>query len=214
FSGPEQSLEILFDENQNCHYLNVSDRLFLEGKWAIESGHVNPTALSSSEQRELFELAERAAKALGVTFGAFKMDTIWTQDGPRILEVTARLSGGFHCQYTTPLATGGNHIKAALDLAIGNKLDLADIRPKWQRCAVALSAFPPTGKVIQIKGVEDALEVKGVKHIFLRVKAGDVIQSYHNCADRPAFVIAVGDTREEAIKNVQNGLAALKIETT
>ena len=49
--------------------------------------------------------------------------------------------------------------------------------------------------------------------MFLRVGSGDVIQAYRDCGARPAFVIAVGDTREQAMSRAQAGAAALKIET-
>jgi hypothetical protein len=40
-----------------------------------------------------------------------------------------------------------------------------------------------------------------------------VIQAYHDCGVRPAFVIAVGDTREQAIDRARAGADALHIET-
>jgi biotin carboxylase len=214
FGGEEQSVELLFDADGRCHRLNVVDRPFSrDGGHAIELGHVNPSGRAHAERDALFALAERAAAATGVRFGAFKADTIWTADGPRILEVTARLSGGFDCQYTTPLSTGRNFIRAAMRLAVGMPLDAADLRHRWYRHAAAWVAFPPPGRVTRIDGVADALELPGVAHVFLRVDVGDVIRPYHDCAARPAFVVASGETRAEALARAQAGVAALRIET-
>ncbi len=213
-TGEEQSVEMIYSKKGEPHYLNVVDRLFVqEGPWAIEQGHVNPSGLSQAQQEMLFGLAEAASKAVGVGFSIFKADTIWTSNGPMILEVTARLSGGFDCQYTTPLATGRNFIKAVLDLARGRDIDKADITPKWRRYSVALSAFPTPGVVKSINGVDKALSLPGVEHVFTRVDVGEEIEPYINCAVRPAFVIASGDTREQAISNAQAGVAALNIQT-
>ncbi len=214
FSGDEQSVEILFDAEGACHRLNVVDRPFeRDAGYAIELGHLNPTRLTVEQQEVLFALAERAAAATGVHFGAFKIDTIWTDDGPRILEATARLSGGFDCQYTTPLSSGRNFIRAAMRLAVGMPLDPADLQHKWHKHAAAWVAFPQPGRVVSIGGVEDALAQPGVKEVFLRVAEGEVIPPYRDCATRPAFVIAVGDSADEAVRNAQNGAAALVIET-
>lgn len=214
FTGDEQSVEILFDASGACHHLNIVDRPFeQEGSYAIELGHINPTRLGKAQQETLFELAEQAASATGVRFGAFKADTIWTSSGPRILEVTARLSGGFDCQYTTPLSSGRNFIRAAMRLAVGMPLDPVDLTHRWHRYAAAWVAFPTPGLVRSIGGVEKALEQPGVKEVFLRVAEGDVILPYHDCATRPAFVIAVGDNADEAIRNAKGGVAALTIET-
>jgi len=214
YRGEEQSVEILFDERGCCHHLNIVDRPFAsDGNYAIELGHINPTRLGPAEREQLFALTEQAAEATGVRFGVFKADTIWTNGGPRILEVTARLSGGFDCQYTTPLSSGRNFIRAAMRLAVGLPLDLNDLEHKWRKHAAAWVAFPKPGKVARIDGMDRVLRLPGVKEVFLRVRVGDVIQPYHDCAARPAFVIAVGDTREEAVRSAQVGMEALVIET-
>jgi biotin carboxylase len=214
FGGEEQSVEIMFDHQGDCHFLNIVDRPFQsEGPYAIELGHINPTRLDRASQEQVFRLTEEAAEATGVRFGAFKADTISTRGGPRILEVTARLSGGFDCQYTTPLSTGRNLIRAAMCLAIGRPLDPADLQHKWHRHAAAWAALPKPGRIKRINGVERALAVPGVKEVFLRARLGEVIPPYRDCAARPAFVIAVADTREEAVASAKAGVQALRIET-
>jgi len=214
FEGDEQSVETLWDEQGRVGRLNVVDRPFDRSQgYAIELGHVNPSSLGPAEQNALFALSERAAKATGVTFGAFKADTIWTAEGPRILEVTARLSGGFDCQYTTPLSSGRNFIRAAMCLSIGRPIDPDDLERRWDRHAAAWVAFPPPGRIVDIGGLDDVKRLPGIAEVVLRVGPGDVIQPYRDCGARPAFVIAVGDTREEAIQRAQAGADALQIET-
>jgi biotin carboxylase len=214
YVGDEQSVETLWDEQGRVHRLNIVDRPFERSEgYAIELGHVNPTSLGRAEQDALFELTERAAAATGVRFGAFKADTIWTAGGPRIIEVTARLSGGFDCQYTTPLSSGRSFIRAAMCLSIGRPIDPADLTHRWRRHAAAWVAFPSPGRIVELGSVDDVKKLPGVAEVILRVGRGDIIQPYHDCGVRPAFVIAVGDTREQAISRAQAGAAALQIET-
>lgn len=214
FVGEEQSVETLWDAEGRVHRLNIVDRPFERSAgYAIELGHVNPTGLPAPEQQALFELTERAAAATGVRFGAFKADTIWTSDGPRIIEVTARLSGGFDCQYTTPLSSGRSFIRAAMCLSIGRPIDPADLTHQWRRHAAAWVAFPPPGRIVGVGSVDEVKKMPGVAEVILRVGPGDVIQPYHDCGVRPAFIIAVGDTRDQAIGRAQAGAAALQIET-
>ena len=215
FQGPEQSVELLFESATSCHRLNIVDRPFRkDGAYAIELGHVNPSQLDAKIQEQLFEMTEQAAAACGVQFGVFKADTMWTSAGPRILEVTARLSGGFDSQFTTPLSTGRNFIRAAMRLAVGLPFDPYDLKRKLSRYAAAWAAFPSPGMVNRIEGIDDVRDLPGVREVFLRVKEGDVIQPYTTCVARPAFVIAVGDTYEEAVVNAQHGAQALRIETS
>jgi biotin carboxylase len=214
FTGSEQSVELLFTETGDVHRLNIVDRPFAaDPTFAIELGHLNPSALPDDTKRELFELTESAAEATGVSYGAFKADTILTADGPRILEVTARLSGGFDCQKTTPLATGRNFIRAAMRLACGLPLDEADLRPTRAQYAAAWTAFPDPGHVVRVDGIERALALPGVAEVLLRVEVDDVIPEYRDCATRPSFVIAAGETPEQAIANAQRAADALEIVT-
>ena len=194
-TGPQQSVEILFDASGKCHYLNIVDRPFA-ADGVMELGHINPSGLSEPQKQELYRLTEQAAAAVGVSFGAFKCDTIWTDKGPRILECTARLSGGLDCQYTTPLATGRDFISAAMRIACGMPADPEDLRVKHNRFAAAWAAFPKPGRVKEIWGTPG-------QRVFIRVKPGDVIEPYTHCATRPAFVVVTGETYSETLSKAR-----------
>ena len=211
-SGPEQSVETIVADGVH-HRCNIVDRPFAFDPYPIEIGHDNPTVLGAAEQEEIYALVEASARAAGIDMGAAKADTMWTARGPVVLEMTARLSGGFHCQYTSPLAFGTNDIKAALDLALGRPLDLADVTPRWQRVAICRSLFPAPGRIASVGGVEEALAIPGVEHVLFRMEVGDTIPEYRTCVDRPGFVITCADAREEAHAALDAALATIAIET-
>lgn len=214
YVGPEQSVETIFDADGTLHRLNIVDRLFThEGGWALELGHVNPTGLTQPDQDALYELAAAAAAACGVGFGVFKSDTILTPDGPRILEVASRLSGGFDAQVTTPLATGRNFIRAAMRLAVGMPFDLGDITPARTAFAAAWASLPTPGRVVSIDNIEEVKGLEGVHDVFLRTAPGEFVEPYIDCGARPAFVVADGATYDEAIEHARSGAQALSITT-
>lgn len=190
-TGPQQSVEIIWLEGQPVA-LNIVDRIFA-GDGVTELGHVNPTALGRAERNALYDMTIAASRAVGVTWGVFKADTIWTPAGPRILECTARLSGGFDCQYTTPLATGRNFIRAAMAQACGMFVDVADLTPRWHKYAAAWAAFPKPGVVREIKPAP-----AGSPPEFVRVAVGDRVEHRHN-ADRAGFVVVAADDYEGAL---------------
>lgn len=193
--GSEHSVEILFDTWGKPMPLNIVDRLFTyRDTHPIEDGHINPSLLSKDDQAELFALTIAAAKAVGVGFGAFKADCIWTRRGPMILEVTARLSGGYDCQHTTPLATGRDFILAALALAVGRPIPDDALKRKQERFAVAIGLFATPGTIREFKGVEEAKALPGVDHIYMHCTEGDKVRQTTDCAARLGFVIASGET--------------------
>jgi biotin carboxylase len=211
-SGPEQSVETIVADGR--HYrCNIVDRPFAYDPYPIEVGHNNPTALDESSQDRLYELVEASARAVGIDLGAAKADTMWTANGPVVLEMTARLSGGFHSQYTSPLAFGTNDIKATLDLALGRPLDPRDVTPRWHRHSICRSLFPPPGVITAIDGIEDARHVPGVEHVLFRMELGDTIPEYRTCVDRPCFVITCAETRAEALAAMDEAERCIAIRT-
>jgi biotin carboxylase len=210
--GPEQSVETIVADGVHWR-CNIVDRPFAFDPYPIEVGHDNPTALGAAEQDALYALVEASARAVGIDIGAAKADTMWTARGPVVLEMTARLSGGFHCQATSPLAHGTNDIKAAMDLALGLPLDPADVTPTRARHAICRSLFPPPGVITAIEGIDEALALPGVDDVLVRMGVGEEIPSYRTCVDRPCFVIASGDTRAQALAAFARAEETIAIRT-
>lgn len=211
--GPEQSVETIVDRDGTLHRCNIVDRPFAFDPFSIELGHDNPTSSSEEEQELLYRLVEATARTVGIDLGAAKADTMLTDRGPVVLELTARLSGGFHAQCTSPLAHGTNEIKATLDLALGRRLDPDDLAPSCRRHAVCRALFPEPGRIASISGIDDALAIPGVEHVFLRMGVGETIPSYRNCADRAGFVIACADRREGAVNAAAEAARRITIAT-
>lgn len=212
-TGPEQSVETIVDQDGRQWRCNVVDRPFAFDPYPIELGHDNPTVLDDARQAALYELVEASTKAVGIDLGAAKADTMWTSRGPVVLEMTARLSGGFHAQYTSPLAHGTNDIKACLDLALGRALDPADVKPRWRRHSICRALFPEPGLIETIDGVEEARAVDGVEHVLFRMDVGEEIRPYRTCADRAGFVITRADTRDEALAAADAAAQAIRVTT-
>ena len=210
--GDEQSVETIVYDGIPYH-CGIADRHFGFDPYSIEVGHTNPTKLSNHTQNEIYDVVDRAAKSLGINFGPAKADIILTDDGPKILEMPARLSGGFHSQYTTTLSTGMNPIRAVLNLAIGNPIPMDDITPKFNKVSICKAIFPNPGKIVKINGIEKAKRINGVAQIIMMVKEGDIITEYKNCAQRICYIITVGDTHEEANEIFESASRTISVET-
>ncbi|MDY6937248.1 MAG: ATP-grasp domain-containing protein [Cyanobacteriota bacterium] len=210
--GSKHTVEMITWQDR-WHLLSLIDTHYISPRWPCETG-LNTTQLSDEMQAKLFQFAERVARAIGIDFSAHKVDVNIAPDGTiGLIELTARLSGGFHCQYASPLAFGSHDIRAALKLAVGGPLDLEDIRHAYEKGAAVKAVFPPPGRITSISGIEAAQAVPGVDRVFVWKQVGDVISPYRNSADRPAFVIAKGETTPEAIANAEGGVALVQIQT-
>ncbi|HHS48460.1 MAG TPA: ATP-grasp domain-containing protein [Desulfurella acetivorans] len=166
----------------------------------IETGHVNPADLDSKTQEEMYKIVYDAALALKIDNAPAKADMIIRKSDSKImiLEMAARLSGGFHSQYTTPLSSGMDPIKFVMQLTLGEEPYIDTYTPKMNKVALCRAIFPKPGYVEKIEGIEEALKIKGINKIFLTIKEGDVIEDYKHCAHRVCYVIASGDSYKEA----------------
>jgi biotin carboxylase len=142
----ELSVETLWFDGK-MYWLNWVDRLFKsdlnfissfhnEGNahinWGVEVGHVNPACHSISVKNGIHEMIYAAGAAIGihneVGGHVLKADIMLTNDGPVIIELTPRLSGGWDSSGTT-LARGADFQAGIIRLALGYALDL-DL---WQK---------------------------------------------------------------------------------
>lgn len=210
--GPELSVDTLV-YNGEVHLLTIADRHIEGDIYFVEKGHTVPSIISDETKKEVLEVMKKGIKAVGITCGASKADMKITKDGPKIGEITARLSGGYHSQFTDPLATGMRSIKAAIDIALGFELDLDDITPKRNYTACERAIIPEPGIVKAIEGLDKLNDIAGFKHIFLHVKEGDKVSPVISNMGKSANIICCAPTREEAFESVDNVLKTVRIIT-
>ena len=207
--GPELSLDALVFEG-SIHITGVADRIIERAPYFVEIGHTLPSALPEKQQAKAVAVFKQAISALGIDIGAAKGDIKITPEGPKIVEIAARLSGGWMSAYTYPLSTGVNLYKAAIQIALGETP--TDLKPKTSLVSAERSLLPPPGKILSIQGVEEARKIKGVKEIILMKEAGDMAEEPRSNLGKVGYVITVGKTREEAIRINDLAREILKIE--
>ncbi|HEY2835067.1 MAG TPA: ATP-grasp domain-containing protein [Rhizomicrobium sp.] len=215
-SGPQVSTESVISGGR-CYTPGFSDRNYeyLEryAPFFIENGGDLPSRLSPDIQAKVRDLVARAASAMGITDGTVKGDIVIHNDEPHVIELAARLSGGFFCTREIPLNTGVDFIGAAIRVALGESIGEADMTPKQAVPVVQRYAFPNPGKVIAIHGADDARQVSGVADLVVTARIGDVIPPAGDKRPSGAMVLATGTSHEIALKAANDALAMIRIET-
>ncbi len=207
-SGPELSIDALIYDGA-ITYTGIADRVIEFPPYFVETGHILPSNLPASAIKAACKLMDKAIKALGIDHGAAKGDIKITPDGPKVGEIAARLSGGFMSTYTYPLATGGNSIRGAIKIALGQP---PEIEETLKLVAVEEAIIPPPGKVVSITGVEAALAVEGIAEVIINTKAGETIQQVKSNMGKAGNLIAVGKNRKEALNRMAEAKSKINIE--
>ena len=178
----------------------------------IENGGQQPSHLSAEEQHSVACLAEEAGRALGMDNGVVKGDMVLTKDGPKVIEVAARLSGGWFSTDQIPLATGVDFVGCAIRLALGEEIDPSELVPRFQKGVAIRYFFPILGVVKKIKNIEKFYNTPWIHKLHFFVKENDVVEATTNHTKRAGLVITVGDTRDEAVLRAETVINGIEIE--
>lgn len=216
--GKELSTESII-YNDKIYTIAFADRNYDKKRFEpffIEDGGEMPTSLSKNEIKEVIKTVNSAIQALGIDWGVAKGDVIIDDNGEvKIMEMAARTSGGRFCSLKVPFSTGINMLRPLILMAVGLTPDLNDLKPKFSRGIAERFIFPKPGKVIEIKGVDEAKRIEGIYKIHLNedIKVGGKIERVTDHTMRKGYVIALGKNREQAIKRAEKAVKMLRIIT-
>ena len=186
----------------------TTDRVVAEPPaFGVALAHVWP---SEVEAAPLERLAEQAAAALGVEEGPIYVQLRAGRDGPKVVEVAARLGGG-HDAELAYAARGLDLNGAALAAALG---DPGLVRDGSQRAGGACTRFlvPPEGELREVTGVEEARRAEGVFAVRIYRTSGHRFGPFRTGADRAGTVQAVGADREEAVTRAEAAARLIRFE--
>ncbi|HWA04245.1 MAG TPA: ATP-grasp domain-containing protein [Rhizomicrobium sp.] len=214
--GPQVSTESIVIDGV-CHTPGLSDRNyeFLDtyAPFFVENGGDLPSHLPPDVQDGIKSVVSSAAAALGVSRGTVKGDIVVHNGRPYVIELAARLSGGFFCTREIPLNTGVDFVGCAIRLALGETVAPEELEPKSSVPVIQRYAFPEPGRVVSINGADQARSVAGIAELVVTAKPGDVIPPAGDRRPSAAMVLATGQSREQALASAREALACLKIET-
>ncbi|MBQ7288444.1 MAG: ATP-grasp domain-containing protein [Clostridia bacterium] len=207
-SGNEVSVEIIV-LNGVVNVLQVTDKLTTGAPHFVETGHTQPSRLPKEDVEKIKDLASRAVKAVGIENGPAHVEIMLTENGPKMIELGARMGGDCITTHLVPLSTGVNMIKAVIQIACG---ETPDLEPKFQKGSAIRFIDAPYGTIAKIQGIEHAKEIPGVIEIAFTKQVGDKLEKIKSSTDRAGFVIAQADTAEEAISVCKQAINIIKIE--
>ena len=215
-SGPQVSTESIV-LNGIAHTPGVADRNYelLEhyAPFMIENGGQLPSHLPQTTQEAIKVLIEQSARSMGIIDGVVKGDIVVHEGKPYIIEMATRLSGGYLCTYEIPLNTGVNFVKQAILLALGEKIDPLDLKPKYQRHVVQRYLFPNPGRVVHVAGADSVARRPDISYCEVRVKPNDVVRPVESHPARAGVVMATGETQEAALSAATAAVEEILIKT-
>jgi biotin carboxylase len=220
-TGTEHSIEGIVIDGE-VHWTGFSDRNYDKKEvylpYFLEDGDTLPTTLSDEMLERVKLVSTDAVRALGIDWGPCKGDILIDNDGPKVLEMAARLSGDYFCYETVPLHNGINLLQAVMDLSLGIDIDTSQLQPKFNRGVALRYVWPKPGVVRDIKGLEEVCAMPGIRFFnweprWRSMGIGTVVTAATSMGERVGSVMSFADTREEAVRLAEKAVSMIEIVT-
>lgn len=179
----------------------------------MENGGWVPSVLNPHDRAAVDGLAERASLALGVRDGSTKGDVVMTPEGPKMIEMAARLSGGDFCESLVPLGSGINYVQTVVEIASGRTPDLDALEPKFDVAVANRYFFPEAGRLLQVVGEEEVRSWDWVKKLEFWYRLGDEVPPSLSHAHRFGVFVVVAPDRDVLEERVARVYDTIRIVT-
>lgn len=205
--GREVSVETLSLDGK-VYVLAITDKLTSGAPYFVEMGHSQPAQFDFHTIEKIKKVACDAIIALDIKNGPSHTEIIVTDEGPKIVEIGARLGGGCITTHLVPLSTGVDMVECSIKIALKEK---PEFNEKINKASAIRFFKTSAGQINSISGVKEALLVKGIHEITLLKKEGDIINDIRSGSDRIGFVIAQGENVKEAVNSCEIAIDLIKI---
>lgn len=196
--GYEISVECIVDK-EHTEIVAIHDKMIpMDRPPFLEKFFVTPSPrISISMENEIKEMTKEILKCIGYDFGLAHVEFRITEDGPRLLEVNARL-GGILVGQSVENSTGINMFRCLIELAVGNRISFSTYKHKPTAFGVV---YAGAGLVKSIEGIEKIKEMKDIKIIEQWINPGDTVLATE--VGYGTVVLAEADTSQEAYEIVK-----------
>ncbi len=197
--GPEFSVEAM-TFNGITKIVAITDKLTSGPPHFVELGHSQPTQLDKEQSSQLEQITRKAIHAIGIDWSPSHTEIKLTPQGPKVIEIGARLGGGFITSHLVPYSTGVDMVKASIQLALGQS---PDIEIKHNKGAAVGFITAPTGQITSLQGMERCLCSLGLKSMSLYVSQGDQVCELKDASGRLGHIICTAADPKAALARVE-----------
>jgi biotin carboxylase len=194
--------------------LTVTDRITAEPPaFGVALAHAWPSELPPEQIAAAIEVAAAAAEAVGLEDGPSYTQVLVGPDVVKVGELAARLGGG-HDAELCKAVLGVDLNGLALAAALGHEIPAAALAPAARAgggCVRFLVA--PPGELRDAEGLEEAFALDGVRGIRLYRKEGHRFGPLLRGADRAGAILALGDSRDEALERADRAAELIRFRT-
>ena len=212
-NGPQISTEGIFIKKK-YKTIGFSDRNYsrLEKTkpYVIEDGGSMPSKITKNMHNKIDILLSNACKSLGINFGTIKGDVVIYKNVPYIIELAARISGGYMATHTIRMVYNFDLVKFLIKELCDIKQIVKVNHPKKDYFACQRYFFFKEGKINKVEGIKNLSKNKKIKYFNIYKKKGDYQQKIKSHPDRSGVIILIDKKYNKAITETDKIVKKIK----
>ena len=194
--GSEHSCEVLI-WNGKTSVLCIGQKVKSLLPYRVDVSVQYPAALTPFQESSVAEMCDQAVKALGLQQGIAHVEFALTSHGPVLFELGARCGGG-HTPQIASHVSGIDEFLEACRMACG--MDPVGFVPRSRRGADYRFLIFAPGMVENVNIPEALAQDREIMDVGITVRRGDTIHPLRSTSDRAGFLVAKGQTLDEAVE--------------
>lgn len=208
--GPEVSVEVLA-VNGVPYVLQITDKITSGPPFFFEMGQSQPSALPEEVKQKIAALAAQACISVGIENSPAHVEIKVTMNGPKLVELGARLGGDCISTYLLETSVRGiNLVEETIRMALGETCRKLQYCNSGTASAVRF-VEGSRGTITSISGIDQAKKSDGVVHVSFTGKVGRPIGRTTDNSSRLGFVVAKGCNTAEALDRCQKAIRKIRI---
>lgn len=192
----EYSVEMFTWQGQNT-CIGITQKSLTGYPYFVEYNHLFPAAISQSEHDSIQETVNRTIKALGIQTGSTHTEVKLTEDGPKIIEVNARLAGGMIPELIKSV-TGIDMLEQQLLSSMGRN-NLPEKIEYNGAAGIQFIVAPEDGTLQSIENVKQVRSMDQVQHLYISKTPGHQVNRPQSAYDRLGYVILHMSNADEVL---------------
>jgi biotin carboxylase len=204
--GPQYIVEVLVHKG-NLNIIAIVKQDITKKLKFIVTGYEIQLNPEESLYSSLFDAVESIIKDLGVVNAACHLEIRHVHGNWKLIEINPRISGGAMNRMIEE-AYGINLVEETIKSYLDNEPDLE--RKHETYIYTHYLIINSSGKLLKVTGKNIATNLPGVREVYIKPRKGASMIPPISMGQRYAYVIASGDTPEEAKKNAVNAASHIK----
>lgn len=207
--GKEVSVEAI-TVNGKTDILAITDKMITPPPFFVEIGHSEQSQLPDNIKEKIRKITIDAIHAINIINGPSHSEIKITQQGPKIVEIAARLGGDFITSKLVPLSTGVDLVGNSVLLAL-REFKTLDLTRKCDYGSAIRFLFSSNGIIESIDIDKELNSLEGIEEIKIYKNAGDYVQGLESSNDRIGHVITKSDNTQHAIEIAEYAITKIQV---